>query len=865
MKPQQHRYGLTLLLLFITLVFAAFTPGIVHAEGDIPEAPAPEPILEPAPEPAPDTAGAVEALAESGAVIIEESGAFTPLASQKALAGLGDPDPWFYCTNCAGGKATYLGVNSLATALADWGPKKGYGFIYLEGGYVHNAFLAIDGAMPGGSTLKGIMWDKTTPGAKPRLDGQTYIYSFNNGFTLQGISMTANSAGPSLQFFSNKGTIRLTDVDVKNTGGSGIEVYNQGPIILNGVSANGSKGYGASLTNTYYDSFLEKYINQGGITVTNSEFILNGGPADTTNYNGLTVYTAGNVLLSGVTANRNYGNGTTISALGASAIVRNSTFSSNTAVPNDAYYGNGLWITPSTVAAVTLDNVSLFGNENSGAILATTSNILLKNINSAYNGKNGVLISTGPSFSVVGARNVVVQNSSFYLNYLTGLEMYASGSVKVTNLSSLNSSSGAGLYIDNSDALLPAPVTIMGAVLNNNFGSSGLMVESKGNITVAGITAINNGFTSYLSNQFPTANGSVVVSGALGLNRFNENYTNIGLAIATNRNVSISSIQANGNAYSGLDISANGPASNVTIVNAEITGNSGGSSSPGLWIRATGSIVLNRVISSSNGRIGILIDNDAASTPRPVLISNTEANFNSREGIVVYSVGAISLNNVTASGNGLDGAVLANQSTGGLPQGITIQKSTFDANGTRGLTASSQRTISLVNVNASNNESNGIYVDNYYGTSTSPIVISGTNRFTSNGLVSGTSGVLLVTNGALTLSGITSSWNGYNGISASSGAFQITFSKITLQGNSQNGINLSTTGKTLLNSVSSFQNGLDGVRISAINAKVSIAGSTILGNWGYGISVDVTTPATDLYIAPSTVIFGNTGGNYFVY
>ena len=864
MKNYLWRNGLTSLFLLIVLVLAAVTPGTVLAEGDIPEAPLPEPELEPAPEPA--AASAVETLAESGAVIVEESGAFVPLASQKALAGLSDPDPWYYCTNCAGGKATYLGVNSLSTALADWGTKKGYGFIYLEGGYVHNTFLGIDGAMPGRNTLKGIVWDMTTPGAKPRLDAQIYIYSFNNGFILQGISMTANSAGPSLQLFSNKGTIRLTDVDVKNIGGGGIEVYNQGPIILNGVIANQSKGTGASLVNTYYDSVLEKYINQGGITVTNSEFILNGGPADTTNYAGLTVYTAGNVLISGVAANRNYGNGTTISALGASAVVRNSTFSDNSAVPDNAFYGHGLWITPSTVAAVTLDNVSLNNNENSGAILATTSNILLKNVNAANNGGNGVLISTGPSFTALGARNVIVQNSNFFRNTLTGLEMYVSGAVKVTNLTSTGSSSGAGLYINNRTyALLPAPVTVMGAVLSNNFGSSGLMVESKGNITVAGITAINNAFTSYLSNQFSGATGSVIVSGALGLNRFNENPTNIGLAISTYRNVTISSIQANGNANSGLDISGSGSASNVTIVNAEIIGNNSGSFAPALWIRATGSVVLNRVISSSNGRQGMFIDNDAASSPRPVLISNTEANFNGREGIVVLSVGAISLNNVTASGNVLDGAILANQSTSLIPQGITIQKSTFDGNGMRGLQATSQRTISLVNVNASSNYYNGIYIDNAFGTSTSPIIISGTNRFTGNGQASGTTGAILTTNGALALSGITASWNGFNGISASSGAFQNTFNNIYLQANNQTGINLFTFGKTALNRLSAFQNGQDGVRINANTAKVTITNSTILGNWGYGLSVDVTTPATDLYVAPSTVILGNAGGNYIVY
>ena len=165
MRPYLQRTARASLFLLIVLILAAVTPVKVNAEGDIPEAPPPEPILEPAPEPAPDTAGAVQSLAESGAVIVEESGAFTPLASQKALAGLGDPDPWFYCSACAGGKATYLGVNSLTTALSDWAAKKGYGFIYLEGGYLQTSVLNISGIDPGMGTLKGLVWDETTPGA----------------------------------------------------------------------------------------------------------------------------------------------------------------------------------------------------------------------------------------------------------------------------------------------------------------------------------------------------------------------------------------------------------------------------------------------------------------------------------------------------------------------------------------------------------------------------------------------------------------------------------------------------------------------------------------------------------------------------
>ena len=862
MKPHLQRNARVSLLLFV-LILAAFTPGTVFAEGDIPEDPLPEPILEPAPEPLQETAGAVEALAENGAVIVEESGEFVPLASQKALAGLGDPDPWFYCSACAGGKATYLGVNSLATALSDWGAKKGYGFIYLEGGYLHNAFLPIDGSIPGRNTLKGIVWDKTTPGAKPRLDALTYIYSFNNGFILQGVSMTANFTSSALQVFSNKGTIRLTDVDIMNTGGGGLEVYNQGSIILNGVSAAQNKYHGANLINTYFDSVLGKYINKGTITVTNSEFLMNGGPADGTNFTGLSILSAGNILLNGVAANGNYGNGALVSAFGPSAVIKNSSFSNNTAVPDSILFGHGIRFDPGSLANITLDNITLINNENNGAALATSGNIVLKKVTAGFNGKNGVRISSDLTVEALGARNVTVQDSNFYRNVNTGLLMYVSGAVKVTNLTSTNSSIGGGLYIDNHTfAINDVPVTIMGAVVNNNFGG-GLSVNSSGNITLAGITALYNGFSS-ISNHNTNATGSVTISGALGLNRFNGNDSGNGLSIASARNVNISSLQANGNIYSGMNILGGGPASNVTLVNVEVSGNAGLFSSPGLYIRATGNVVLDRLAVSENVREGIFIENDIALTPKLVKISNSAASDNGREGIVVISVGAITLVNVTASGNLGDGAALTNQVTTFTPQGITVQKSTFDGNSYNGLKVQSQRAVTLVSVNASYNNFSGVYVINTFAGSTSPIVMTGTNRFIGNSFGGSSAGVTLSTNGTLTLRGITVAFSGGNGITAYSGALQNTLSNIVVQGN-YNGIFLATTGKTLLNGVTAFQNLNNGILIFASATKVAIASSMVVGNGGYGMEIDVTTPATDLYVAPSTVVLGNAFGNYIVY
>ena len=138
-----------------------------------------------------------------------------------------------------------------------------------------------------------------------------------------------------MQLNGNKGTIRLTDMDVTNPTGSGIVVTHQGSLFLTNVQVVDSNGYGAYLNNTYYDASLGKHINTGNITVTNSVFLRNGGLADSQNYAGLHPVSAGNIVLNGVVANGNYGNGATFFALGPSIIIRNSTFSNNSAVPNN--------------------------------------------------------------------------------------------------------------------------------------------------------------------------------------------------------------------------------------------------------------------------------------------------------------------------------------------------------------------------------------------------------------------------------------------------------------------------------------------------------------------------------------------------
>jgi len=141
---RQLRIGLVFsVLVVVSLALGALTPTVVYAEGDVPEAPAEEPPLaEPEPE---DAASAVEALAESGSVIVQE-GQILPLASQATLEVVCEPDPWFYCTKpgpfCVGGRSTNF--SDFAAAIINWVPLGGYGYMYLYGSTSYNGVTVAD-------------------------------------------------------------------------------------------------------------------------------------------------------------------------------------------------------------------------------------------------------------------------------------------------------------------------------------------------------------------------------------------------------------------------------------------------------------------------------------------------------------------------------------------------------------------------------------------------------------------------------------------------------------------------------------------------------------------------------------------------
>ncbi len=851
-------FRLVPVLLIFSLLVAALTPSLVFAEGEVPEAVPSNPETTTSEQPVTlSVSDAIQSLADAQAVLVEQSGDSIPMASQTAIKLLGDPDPWFYCSGpgCVGGKSPFYA--SINLALADWAVRKGVGMIYLEGNYNVAQNVTISGLTVGLSTLRGIVRDTTTAGNKPILTGIMNIQDFSTGFTLQGLQVSANSISNAIYFTNNTGTIKLTDINVTNLGGPGIYIINKGAIILNQVSASDNLNAGAYLNNCNMELGVCK--STGGITVTNSAFMRNGN-SGVSNSVGISVQSGGTILLNGVTAFENNGGGLDLGAFGYTATIKNSDFSRNVADPNSSVYGYGIWTIDNTKANITLDTVYLDENEADGAFLSTLGNITLKKVIATNNGRNGVLISEAYNLQNVGAKYVTITDSNFTDNLRNNLEVHASGAVKIINLRANNSTLGLGLFVNNTYAPTPLPVTLLGAVLNDNSVLQGARIQSKGTITLAGITAIGNGSNGiWLDNDVTGATGIVVVSALLGLNRFNDNGSD-GLYITTTRSVSLSSVQANDNSGLGVRFYSNGPLGNANLFNVEAFNNS----STGIHMQVLGTVIVNKVVSSSNVGYGISVNNISAVSARLVRISNSSFMDNSSHGVTVQSVGAITLSYVTASGNGSHGALLANSIISlptQLPQPVTVLKSTFDNNTNNGLTIVTQRQITLSSVLASGNTQDGVSADNTSSVVNSPIVVSGINRFESNTA----NGLYLNSHGLLNVTGVTALQNDNAGILAVTSSKGAAIKNSLLVGNGYWGLQLVTNGTTILSAVTAIQNGFggfddEGVKVTLSSGRLYVYSSVFIANSGWGLNIFGLALPSDAIISSNTIAFGNDAG-----
>jgi len=545
-------------------------------------------------------------------ILVDSSGEVLDMASQETSELLADPDPYFYvggvlynftdtdcdpitpgdqnCANPIQAAINYLSNNNLS-------PDGGK--IYVEAG----SFL--------GFTINGSNWLLNKPTLIDLIgagSGSTNITTSVSISNLVNFYMTGFNLINQLNFQNNTGTIKLTDVKIKHTGGSGLFITSHsGPVTINNLTVYESNGYGAYIDNTN---------GTGSVTITNSYFKNN-------NSDGLVIYSNGAVSLSNVHSSKN---------------------------ANSGAYINNIAISGAPLVKVSLSTFT--DNSLAGLQIFSKGNISLDNVFSAGNSHKGAILVND-----TGAGTVVVKNSQFIANSHVGMDIYSSKSVTLNGVMASNNSN-AGVSIQNQTSPTSgSPVTIIRSHFSGNSGN-GLEVLSKSLIKLDDVAALGNSSSgANLNNAFTGATGGVVISAAYGENHFNDNGV-YGLRINSYGSVSLSRVFVNSNSNVGAYITNSGGLGNVTIGQSRFEYNG----SDGVVVYTKGAVTIDRVAASFNGSSGIYINNAIDfSSPKTIKITRSTFEFNStNSGLFIYAKSNVEFNNVSANFNNTYGIFIDN-------------------------------------------------------------------------------------------------------------------------------------------------------------------------------------------------------------
>ncbi|NTW08202.1 MAG: right-handed parallel beta-helix repeat-containing protein, partial [Anaerolineaceae bacterium] len=269
--------------------------------------------------------------------------------------------------------------------------------------------------------------------------------------------------------------------------------------------------------------------------------------------------------------------------------------------------------------------------------------------------------------------------------------------------------------------------------LNNK---SGLWIARSGSITIED-SIFNNNARAIANDDFTPPTASIILNNVYAQNN------NAGILLFTKGNITLTGVHSEKNIDGGAfdTCYVNGtPACTwlgsgvVTIIESTFDTNTG----YGLNVTARGAITLTNVSVSGNTGNGAYLDTSWSQLASAVTINNDAFNSNGGDGLMILAKGAVNMNKVHAGdydsytgsprGNAGGFGAYINNTFG--TAGVTIKGATFGDNqfwynGMTGLYIESRGTISAAFIEASENDWNGAVLDNSPGKGS--IVLSGSN------------------------------------------------------------------------------------------------------------------------------------------
>jgi hypothetical protein len=201
--------------------------------------------------------------------------------------------------------------------------------------------------------------------------------------------------------------------------------------------------------------------------------------------------------------------------------------------------------------SVTVNDSSFNDNRGNGLLVISSGEIITHNLTANGNGFSegghpGVMLDNRYG---VSAQNITITGASMFNDNRTwGLIIYSQGVIEVHDV--IANGSGTGVYLDNTSALTPQPVSVIGSahIFNINSGS-GLIVNSHGTIYAENLSAIGNGQWGAILNNSRGSGGITLTGG-----NFNSFYDNgyRGFSAFSYDRITISNISVDNNGSHGV-------------------------------------------------------------------------------------------------------------------------------------------------------------------------------------------------------------------------------------------------------------------------------------------------------------------------
>jgi hypothetical protein len=518
---------------------------------------------------------------------------------------------------------------------------------------------------------------------------------------------------------------------------------------------------------------------------------------------------------------------------------------------------------------------------------------------------NGIYVDNTAGTGGVTITNVTNRWNSN--NSGVNVAVISKGLVTLKNLE-LSDSSDGGLLVINRDATVGTPgVSLTNISYFNNDGDAAY-IESKGAVTVnSGNQDGNTGRGYYVNNTFGTGLSAITISN-VNINNYSAN--GHGLSLSTDGAVTLFNVHSNGSSQDGIHLVAagavtltdvggwnnggygayittpgivtfNGPAAGYNWFGNNIDG--------GVYIQAGGKMTLTKVNATNSGRdqdgnevnnaIGIQLFSTNSAGTAPILITDFTANNNTSTGLYIVTQSAVTVNGLQGNDNGAYGIDVwqRNDTVSLIP--VILNKITANNNQSYGITVDVIGSITTNAIITNNNRYHGVRLINANGGSGSVTMLNtlGQNLAVFNGynqvydpildqwnpVSNGYSGVNIISNGVVTVTGLETIYNGGEGLVVHNEGSPllvkpaITINSIVSRGNGggvagYHGIVLVSKGVITVNTSWSASNTGDGFALNTIS-NVFVNNSTAIMNDLAGIQVE---NAVTLKLTNSTW-FGN--------